>query len=212
MTSVVYPLLLILIFAGEALIVLVYGEKWVSAAVPLQLLAIGSFATTLSRVLGPLADAQGLVGRELRIAIANLVVTVIVVLVGSRWGLVGIAAGIAIKDLLLLLMMLWLLETSHVALSWRDTMYAALPALLATAASSGMATLVASIAVSSSDTSPLLHLIAQTLTICVVYAAVWRYLVVAMPRHEPLQSTNEMLESWILKAIAKVRKKGSTKE
>jgi O-antigen/teichoic acid export membrane protein len=211
MTSAIYPLLLVLIFAGEALIAIVYGEKWVAAAQLLQLLAIGSFATTLSRVLGPLADAQGLVGRELRIAIVNLVITVAVVLIGSHWGLLGIAAGIAIKDFVLLTMMQWLLKTSHVGLNWMQTLNAALPALIATLASSAAAVLVATLAATSAGATPMAHLMTQTLTICIVYAVVWRYLVVAMPWHESLQSTNAMFESWIIKGIAWARKKAADK-
>jgi len=48
-----FPMLLLLVLLGEGLVVNLYGEKWADAAFPVQVMAIGVFASV---TLGVLAD------------------------------------------------------------------------------------------------------------------------------------------------------------
>lgn len=117
MTSLIYPLLLILIFIADGVIYQVYGQKWLLAANALQVMAVGSFSLVISITLGALSHAQGLVGREIPIQAANVVLTIAAVVIGARWGLVWVASGIALKSYLIFVMPARMMAWSHLALN-----------------------------------------------------------------------------------------------
>jgi O-antigen/teichoic acid export membrane protein len=137
LSSITFPLLLLMVLVGEGLVVNLYGEKWAGAVVPMQLMAIGAFASVLSVTLGALADAQGLMARETPIEALNIAMTIVAVLVGSRWGLPGVATGIAVKATAMLLLMQRLLATSSLALGWRTLVEPVWPAVLSTVVGAG---------------------------------------------------------------------------
>ncbi|MDH3380732.1 MAG: lipopolysaccharide biosynthesis protein, partial [Gammaproteobacteria bacterium] len=116
LASTIYPTLLVLIFVAGDFVPLVYGEKWTPAVTPLQIMAVGGFATVISTTLGSLVDAQGLTGRDIPIQSAYLCLTVVAVIVGVNWGLVGIAVGISLNQYLVLVLITNLLRRSHLKL------------------------------------------------------------------------------------------------
>lgn len=129
MTNAAFPFLLVFIFAPEGFINFLYGEKWLPAALPLQILAIGSMPFVIAVTMGSLADAQNLVSKETPIQIFNLVFTVVAVWIGSVWGLIGIAIGITIKSTLLMILLQAMLSRSHVKLKWSIMLEGIGPAL-----------------------------------------------------------------------------------
>ena len=131
MTGAIYPLLLALWFAAEPFIVGLYGEKWREAVEPMRWLILGAFATTVSVQLGALADARGLAGREAVLQAAGLVLAVVAVLAGSRWGLGGIAAALALRSWLMLAGLLVLVHRHSGVLHARAVAAAVLPAAMA---------------------------------------------------------------------------------
>ena len=102
MCAVVFPLLLVLWFLAEPFVVGLYGEKWADAVGPLRLLVIGAFATAVAMQIGALADARGLAGKEAYLQAFGLVLAVAAVMVGSRWGLEGVAAALTLRAWIML--------------------------------------------------------------------------------------------------------------
>lgn len=130
-TSAVFPLLLWLIFDIEAFLYILYGEKWLPAAEPFRLLALGSFILVVSITQSSLAVAQNLLAQQTPILVLNLCLTMIAVLVGMRWGLSGVAIGISLKILITNVLQMRVIRRSHLAIGWDDFARALLPASLA---------------------------------------------------------------------------------
>jgi len=131
-TSAVFPLLLWLIFNAEAFIHFLYGDKWLPAAEPFRLLALGSFVLVISITLSSLAAAQNLIARQTPIIALNLVLTIVAVVVGIRWGLTGVAAGISAKILVTNVLLVRMMQRSHLEMGWSAISAAVSPALMAT--------------------------------------------------------------------------------
>lgn len=102
MCAVVFPLLLALWFLSEPFVVGLYGQKWAGAVEPMRLLLIGAFASAVSMQLGALADARGLAGKEAYLQLFGLGLAAAAVLMGSRWGLEGVAAALAVRAWIML--------------------------------------------------------------------------------------------------------------
>ena len=133
-TTVVFPVLLAFIFLADGLIQFIYGEKWLPAALPLQIMAVGSFFTVISMMTATLTEAQNLVGRQTPIEVGNLLMTIAAVTLGAQWGLAGVAAGIAIKAVLVQFLILRLAKHSHIEIPLRAVFTAVLPAITASLA------------------------------------------------------------------------------
>ncbi len=210
MTIAVFPFLLVFIFAAEGFINFLYGEKWLPAAQPLQILAFGSMPYVIAVTMGALADAQNLVSKETPIQIFNLIFTAVAVWIGSSWGLNGIAIGIAMKSIFLMLMLQSMLSRSHVSLSWPILLDGIYPAI----AASGIAAISA--LVTSNLLTPIIHrngffyLCILTSVIFFTYGATLYILFRIFPENEALSSNIEMIKTTSLKLIQKIMKKQSS--
>lgn len=97
LTFIIYGALTVLFVTAEAVVLTLYGSKWVDAVLPMKVMLIGSFAVIINMAYGSLIDAQGLVRNEMKVQCLNIIMTVVAVVVGARWGLVGVSVGICIK-------------------------------------------------------------------------------------------------------------------
>jgi len=90
------PIMAFIVLAAPRLVPFLYGEKWTGVVAPLQVLAVfGAFRATY-HLGGPVVQACGRPWSE---ALRQLVYAVLVVagaLVGARWGLTGVAAGVGV--------------------------------------------------------------------------------------------------------------------
>jgi len=189
LSTVTFPLLLLMVLVGEGLVVNLYGEKWAGAVLPMQLMAIGAFASVLSVTLGALADAQGLMARETPIEALNIVMTIVAVLVGSRWGLPGVATGIAVKAMAMLLLMQRLLATSSLALGWRTLVEPVWPAVVSTAAGAAGGMLAMHALQDHYSARDLWFMVGVMGAATTTYAVVWAMCARWARNSEPLQTT-----------------------
>lgn len=193
MTSAIFPMLLILVFTAHGFLYVLYGEKWLSASTPMAIMAIGSFALVVSATLGALSDAQGLVGREIPIQAANVVMTVAAVWLGARWGLSGIAVGIAVKSYVILFLLQRMLGRSHLEMGWWAIMEAVQPALIATSVAAVAALALRLALYKQVSLIGPIYVCSMAATITVVYAAAWLLQVRLMEKNEPLQSSAALI-------------------
>lgn len=87
-------------FTGLALVTpelvkVVFGEKWISATLPMQILCIMGAVTIIGRTNTPLFQAKGRPDIDLKFSLLNVVVLVPGLLVGIRFGTVGVALGVS---------------------------------------------------------------------------------------------------------------------
>lgn len=119
LTFAIYLPLLILFIIGEGFVINLYGLKWAEAVIPMQIMIIGSFASVISMTCGAFCDAQNLVKMETKVQCMNVILTVTAVVVGSKWGLIGVSSGIALKAFIMLLLMKNVLFRG-ISLAWKD--------------------------------------------------------------------------------------------
>jgi O-antigen/teichoic acid export membrane protein len=89
-----HPVYIGLLFLAEPFIVVVYGAKWAAAAVPLQILAVGGLFRPLGNVSGAVVAAFDRLRQEMRVQSYTLVLVCVGALVGTPWGLPGVAIGL----------------------------------------------------------------------------------------------------------------------
>ena len=94
-----YPVLAMLAFAAGAstpLVDLFLGPRWHEVAPVFGLLAIAGAFETLAYVGNWVYLSRGLTGKLFWYSLISLAIKIVCVLVGSHWGIVGVAAGYAV--------------------------------------------------------------------------------------------------------------------
>jgi len=89
----ILPFYSVLWWTAEPFIGLIYGEKWLPASEPLQILTMAGLFYIISRPCGVLLMAQNRLTQEMLAQAVVLVIAVIACLVGLKWGLVGVSWG-----------------------------------------------------------------------------------------------------------------------
>ncbi len=100
----------LVIAAAEPLTTLLLGERWEAAAPILRLLAVAGVFQTLAFVGYWVYLARGLTADLLRYSLVSAAIRVACILIGSQWGIVGVAAGYAIAPALAWPVSLWWLS------------------------------------------------------------------------------------------------------
>lgn len=93
------PPMAILAIAAPHLVPSLYGSPWVGAVAPLQVLCMAGYFRALYHLGGVVAQSVGWVYRELRRQAVYAVLVIAGALVGVRYGLSGVAAGVAVAIL-----------------------------------------------------------------------------------------------------------------
>lgn len=95
----IFPLMLSLILIAEPLIVFLYGEKWLTCAPYFQVLCIGGIFVCLQNINYYAVAAVGKSGALFRWSFYKWGVLLILLLVGSHWGMYGILLGMVISSM-----------------------------------------------------------------------------------------------------------------
>jgi O-antigen/teichoic acid export membrane protein len=128
-----YPVLAGCIVTAHSLIVLLYGERWVPAVLPFQLLCLGGMCKLLNGYASQANEASGhLWPQVLRQAIGTIMVVVGAALGSVLGGVNGAAAGVLVAMLLLTVLMQGLVRHAT-GLSWQAMLAPQIPALTGTA-------------------------------------------------------------------------------
>jgi O-antigen/teichoic acid export membrane protein len=73
-----------------------FGVRWMPAVIPLRLLLVASLTSSLAATTGELFKSMGRPALLLRTAVPHLALLAIAVPIGARFGLAGVAGGVAI--------------------------------------------------------------------------------------------------------------------
>lgn len=88
------PLYVGLHFVAAPLIQLLYGEKWGGAAAPISILIFAGPFMIIENLAGAVLAAQNQLGKELRVQVVMLALTIAAVAIGIRYGMEGVAYGV----------------------------------------------------------------------------------------------------------------------
>jgi PST family polysaccharide transporter len=124
-----YPVLAGCIVAAEPLFLILYGEKWLAAVFPFQLLCAGGMLKLLNAYASQANEAVGNVWRQVARQALGTVLVVLGAAAGSvYWGLAGAAIGVLGAMAVLTLAMQGLVREAT-GLSWREMMAPQVPAM-----------------------------------------------------------------------------------
>lgn len=88
------PLYVGLHFIADALVHLLYGEKWRAAAGPISVLILAGPFMIVENLSGAVLAAQNRLGKELIVQLIMLALTIAAVSIGLRYGMMGVAYGV----------------------------------------------------------------------------------------------------------------------
>lgn len=92
---------------AEPIVALFLGDRWESVTPILRILALAGAVSTLSYVGYWVFLSRGLTRQLLRFTLVTFVLKVVCVVVGSEWGVVGVAAGFALAPAISAPVSLW---------------------------------------------------------------------------------------------------------
>lgn len=93
LTILTVPALFGLLSVANEFIVLVYGEKWAASILPLQILCLLGIISSISPASGPVFYSKGVPEIEFKLSLVKLPTTAIALLIGSFYGIVGVATA-----------------------------------------------------------------------------------------------------------------------
>jgi O-antigen/teichoic acid export membrane protein len=155
------PLMAGLAAAAPQIAAGVYGPQWTGMAAPLQVLCAAGAFRAVYHVSGALTHASGRVMSELWRQGVYAALVVAGVILGARWGVVGVAAGV-VAAIAVMYGMMARLSLRITGLRWRDFFAAQLPGA-ALGALVGASAWTAAALLEPRGTGPLAIFAAQTL-------------------------------------------------
>lgn len=126
---VVAPVMAGMFVAGPHLVVGLYGERWIGATAALQVLCLAGLPRSIYGAIGALTHAFGEVYAEFRRQAVYAVLVVAGALVGSRWGITGVAIGAALAVIYMYVAMAQL-GMKITGCRWGEFLRAQLPGVL----------------------------------------------------------------------------------
>ena len=103
LTILLFPLLVLLTITAPVLVPFLFGARWASAVVPVQILALGGASTLVVDAVGTVFMATGRARALLGFGIAHFLVYGLTVLVVVHYGIVAVAIDAAVVHTLFLL-------------------------------------------------------------------------------------------------------------
>lgn len=120
------PLMVLIVMCAPIGVPAVFGEAWVGATVPFQLLAAMTVPYVLVAFMGPLTVAVGRPDLEFLWGVATAVMSLVAFAIGLLWGIVGVAASYLIIASIQLPIRLLIIERL-IPIRARDYVQALLP-------------------------------------------------------------------------------------
>jgi PST family polysaccharide transporter len=110
MSIVGFPLFATFIVLGGPIILVLYGPKWAPAVLPFQILCGSGPLRMASGLCSSAIDACGNLRQDLWRRVLGLGILVMLVLVGVRWGLEGVALGVLTTNVISFTLLVTLLH------------------------------------------------------------------------------------------------------
>ena len=105
--------------AAPALVEVLFGPRWLGMVTVLEILAVSALPQTLTSTVGGLLRATGATDALFRLGVAVAVLSLAAMVVGLPWGIVGVAAALAARNFLEMIIFARPCLTVT-GLAWRD--------------------------------------------------------------------------------------------
>lgn len=129
LSVITIPALAGLVLVAPEFIDIVFGEKWAPAILPLQILCVIGVVNSIAHTVGTIFYAKGRPDIELKLNIVKLPVTTLAVILGSMYGIVGVASSKVFTAGVYFIITQGL--ANHlIKLTWREYFFTLKPALV----------------------------------------------------------------------------------
>ena len=125
-----FPFYIGLLWVAEPFIVVLYGEKWKMAAMPLQILSIGGLFRCIANPSGAVMAAQNLLGKEIVLQFMALLLTIIGCLYGVYYQDITMISIGLLPSIIFLAVTLSYYSLQILQLSYKELFIALTPAFL----------------------------------------------------------------------------------
>lgn len=119
MAITIIPAMVGLASISNELIRIIYGYNWILAIQPLQILCIVGIVGILAPVTAPVFYSKGVPEIDFKLSLIKLPITAIALIIGSSFGINGIASTMAIVTLLFYIITQKIIN-SLIELSWKE--------------------------------------------------------------------------------------------
>jgi Membrane protein involved in the export of O-antigen and teichoic acid len=113
------PALFGLLSIASEFIIVVYGDKWAASILPLQILCLLGIISSISPASGPVFYSKGVPEIEFKLSLVKLPITALALLIGSLYGIVGIATSMTIVAFVYYVITQKIIN-SLIKLSWKE--------------------------------------------------------------------------------------------
>jgi O-antigen/teichoic acid export membrane protein len=140
-TLISYPALATLVVVAPQLFLVLFGERWLAAVAPFQILCVAVMPKMLNAFASTAVQAIGRVWSEVWRQLVSVGLLIVTVAAFSRWGIEGAAFGVLLTTLTQSVLMYGLLRAAT-GLTPRDVWAPQVPSLLCAAGAATIAALV----------------------------------------------------------------------
>ncbi|MEN8154149.1 MAG: MOP flippase family protein [Acidobacteriota bacterium] len=125
-----FPLIIGIITISDKLIPLLFGEKWIDIIPVLQILCIGGLAQSIGTTMGIIYTSQGRTDIMMKWGIFSGTVRVIAIIIGLRWGIIGVSSLYVLSGYLFLFYPGWKIVGKIINMKFTEMMKNLFPAFL----------------------------------------------------------------------------------
>jgi PST family polysaccharide transporter len=93
LNTLVLPLLVIINFSAESIVVILLGNQWLESVLPFQILSIAALFRVNYKLLAELIRAISRPDFVMKVQVISMVLILLFTILGSYFGLVGVATG-----------------------------------------------------------------------------------------------------------------------
>jgi O-antigen/teichoic acid export membrane protein len=124
-----YPLLTGLALVAYPFIAVVLGEKWLGAALPLQIMCIAGILRSIDPFLNSTLTATGYVRSTVTRRALEFFLLAVTTFLGVQFGLAGVATAVGFSAVIVMIVMMNMI-TRVTKIQWRDYFYPQMPAIV----------------------------------------------------------------------------------
>ncbi|MFQ5627632.1 MAG: lipopolysaccharide biosynthesis protein [bacterium] len=124
-----YPLLTGLALVAQPFIAVLLGEKWLGAALPLQIMCIAGILRSIDPFLNSTLTATGYVRSTVTRRALEFVLLAVTTFLGIQYGLAGVATAVGFSAIIVMIVMMNMI-TKVTKIQWRDYFGPQMPAIV----------------------------------------------------------------------------------
>ncbi len=200
-TLLAFPIFAVCCAVAEPLMAVLFGERWIPAAAPFQLLCVVGCLRVLNSYAGAAIQAAGWIWSQVWRTVGAMVLLVAGMYAFHRLGVVGAALAVLLSGAIMTLVQHMLLKRV-VGIAWRAMLRPQIPGIACAVGCVTVVLLMKSVVLSAMPDAPYLVLLVAQLGAATLFAAIF----VLFTPYQPLRSlVHEMTVDFLPESVRRSR-------